>query len=146
MFSRRISQKTAESKKFPVFFPVCRERCQPSAVHANGGRGDRDRGGRGWLSRRRGNRRDGGGGGRAMPASRLWLPQRERGLRRGLRGRARGLRRTAAGGDARDGAQEFRQDADAEGRRARGSRLPRRQPEPEIPEGEGLQIGYPVLI
>src|SRR5271155_554247 len=25
MFSRRFSQKTAESKKFPVFFPVSRE-------------------------------------------------------------------------------------------------------------------------
>ena len=84
-------------------------------------------------------RRDGGGGGRAMPASRLRLPQRERGLRRSLCGRGRRLRRAAAGRDARDGAQELRQGADAEGRRAGGSRLSRRQPEPEIPEGEGLR-------
>src|SRR5271154_1533419 len=74
-----------------------------------------------------------------MPASRLRLPQRERGLRRSLCGRGRRLRRAAAGPDACDGAQELRQGADAEGRRTRGSRLSRRQPEPKIPEGEGLR-------
>ncbi len=49
------------------------------------------------------------------------------------------LRRPAARGDARDGAQKHGQGADAAGRRAGRARLSRRQPEPEIPQGEGLR-------
>ena len=86
-----------------------------------------------------GDRRGGDGGGRGMPASRLRLPQRERRLRRSLRARGRRLRRAAARGDARDGPEERRQGADGEGRRARRARLSRRQPDAEVPEGEGLR-------
>ena len=50
--------------------------------------------------------------GAAMRASRLWLPLRERRIRRTVRERGPRLHRAAAGGDARDGPQERRQGAD----------------------------------
>ena len=66
---------------------------------------------------------------RPVPASGLRVPVGKRRFRRSLRpGRDR-LRRTAARGDAGDGAQELRQGADAARRRAGRARLSRRQPE-----------------
>ena len=49
------------------------------------------------------------------------------------------LRRPAAGGDPRHGAEGPRQGADGEGRRAGGARLSRRAAGAEIPQAEGLR-------
>ena len=53
------------------------------------------------------------------------------------RGRRR-VRRAAARGDARDGAEELSQGADAESRRSHRPGLPRRQPESEVLAREGI--------
>ena len=78
------------------------------ALHvAPGRRGDRDRAGAGRreLSADRAHRRGGAPHGRRGGPSRLWLPRRERRLRRGARGRGGRLRRPAGGGDPGDGRQ-----------------------------------------
>ena len=104
------------------------------SVHAARRRNARDRRGRGRLSRCRGDRRAGARGRRAMPASRLRLSCSENAdFAEALRERGHRLRRPAARGDARDGAQERGQGADGQGRRADRAGLSRRQPEPEIP-------------
>jgi hypothetical protein len=59
---------------------------------------------------------------------RLWLPLRERRVRRGLRGQRHRLRRPAGVGDPRHGPQVRKQEAHGKSRRAADTRLPRRQP------------------
>ena len=101
-------------------------------VHEIGEGGER-------LSRRRGDRRAGEEGRGRVPASGLRVPVGKRRIRRSLRPGGDRLRRAAAGGDAGDGAQEFRQSVDAAGRRAGRAGLSWRQPEPEVLAREGLR-------
>ena len=65
-------------------------------------------------------------GARRLHPSRLRLPLGERRLRPGLHRCRHRLRRAAACGDPRHGAERPRQGADGKSRRARGARLPRR--------------------
>ncbi len=89
---------------------------------------------RGELSgRRRASSRSAKQAGRGVHPSRLRLPLRERRLRRGLRRGRHRLRRPAADGDPRHGAEGRRQGADGEGRRAGGARLSRREAGAGVP-------------
>ena len=67
----------------------------------------------------------------------LRLPERERGVRAGLRRRGPGLHRPAAVGDPGDGAEGRVQAADGKGRRAAGARLPRQRPGPGAAAARG---------
>ena len=72
--------------------------------------------------------RGGQGHRRAGDPPGLRLPQRERGVRAGLRRGRAGVHRPAAVGDPGDGPEGRVQAADGKGRRAAGARLPRREP------------------
>ena len=74
---------------------------------------------------------------RAGRAPRLRLPERERGVRAGLRRRRPGLHRPAALGHQGHGPEGRVQAADGKGRRAAGARLPRQRPGPGAAAARG---------